>query len=155
MTVDRERYRAEGILFPLCVFGSDEIAELRAEFDRFDAAEGEDRPQERNRGRHLDRPFAWRMATDERILDLMRQLIGPNLVIFGTDFFCKYGDPTTEAFVAWHQDVTYWGIEPAIAHTAWIAIDDSNVSNGCMRVVPGSNLRGLVTHGKSDRAGIR
>ena len=87
MTVDRERYRAEGILFPQRVFGSDEIAELRAEFDRFDADEGEDRPQERNRGRHLDRPFVWRMATDERILDLMRQLIGPDLVIFGTDFF--------------------------------------------------------------------
>jgi non-heme Fe2+,alpha-ketoglutarate-dependent halogenase len=153
MRVDRDRYQEEGILFPLRVFGSEEIAGVRGEFDSFDAAEGRDRPQGRNRGRHLDLEFAWRMATDQRVLDIMRQLMGPDLVIFGCDFFCKYGDPTTEAFVAWHQDVTYWGIEPAIAHTAWIAIDDSNVSNGCMRVVPGSNLRGLVTHGKSDRAG--
>ena len=153
MTVDVDRYRSDGILFPLPVLSRQEIAQLRTEFDRFDAGAGKDRPQERNRGRHLDREFAWRAATDPRILDIMQQLVGPNLVLLGTAFFCKYGDAAAEAFVAWHQDVTYWRIEPPVAHTAWIAIDDSTVENGCMRVIPGSHHRGLVPHGTSQLVG--
>ena len=151
--VDASRYRDEGILFPIDVFTAEEIVAYRAAFDRFEQAEGRDRPQERNRQRHHDQEFAWRLATDTRVLDVMRQLIGPDLVILGTDFFCKYGDPSATKFVAWHQDTTYWGLEPPVAHTAWIAIDDSTVENGCMRVIPGSNQRGLVTHGESQRAG--
>ncbi len=151
--VGAARYRADGILFPIDVFTPEEIAAYRAAFDRFEQAEGRDRPQERNRARHHDQEFAWRLATDPRLLDVMRQLIGPDLVILGTDFFCKYGDPSADKFVAWHQDTTYWGLEPPVAHTAWIAIDDSTIENGCMRAIPGSNHGGLVTHGESERAG--
>jgi ectoine hydroxylase-related dioxygenase (phytanoyl-CoA dioxygenase family) len=69
----------------------------------------------------------------------------------GTHFFCKYGPQ--EKFVAWHQDVTYWGLEPPQAVTAWYAIDDSDQENGCMRVIPGSHREGLRAHGKSKREG--
>ena len=55
--------------------------------------------------------------------------------------------------MAWHQDVTYWGLEPARAITAWIAIDDADVENGCMSVIPGSHRLGILEHGKSDREG--
>src|SRR5205085_1530697 len=55
-------------------------------------------------------------------------------------------------FVAWHQDVTYWGLEPPLAVTAWYAVDDSDVENGCMRIIPGTH-RGIRAHGKSERAG--
>ena len=58
-----------------------------------------------------------------------------------------------EKFVAWHQDVTYWGLEPAEAITAWFAIDDSDRENGCMSVIPESHHDGIREHGKSDQAG--
>ena len=51
-----------------------------------------------------------------------------------------------------NQDVTYWGLEPPEALTAWYAIDDSNRDNGCMQVIPGTH-QGLREHGKSAREG--
>ena len=74
-------------------------------------------------------------------------------MVLGTHFFCKYPVETTEHFVAWHQDVTYWGLEPPEAYTAWIAVDDSNLENGCMRVIPGSHMQGLAEHSKSETEG--
>lgn len=56
-------------------------------------------------------------------------------------------------FVAWHQDVTYWGLEPPLAVTAWYAVDDADAENGCMRVIPGTHRDGIREHGKSDREG--
>ena len=59
----------------------------------------------------------------------------------------------SEKFVAWHQDVTYWGLEPAYAITAWYAVDDADAGNGCMRVIPGTHRTGIREHGKSDMKG--
>lgn len=77
--------------------------------------------------------------------------MGPNLLLMGTHFFCKYGP--TDAFVAWHQDVTYWGLEPQLAVTAWYAVDDSDAENGCLQVIPGTHKSGIRAHGKSDVSG--
>jgi phytanoyl-CoA hydroxylase len=39
----------------------------------------------------------------------------------------------------WHQDGHYWPIRPLATVTAWIAIDDVDTANGCLRVIPGSH----------------
>lgn len=79
--------------------------------------------------RHRDCRFVWELATHRKILAAVEDAIGPDIVLLGTHFFCKY--PTTvERFVTWHQDVTYWGLKPPKAITAWLAIDDSDVENG-------------------------
>lgn len=156
MAVVTERvrqYQQDGVLFPVDLFSAEEIAGYRSEFDRLDATEGVDRPQTSNRQRHFDLEFVWRLASHPPLIAVMRELMGPDLLLLATDFFVKYGSPDAAAFVAWHQDVTYWGLEPPEAHTAWIALDDSDVENGCMRVIPGSHRRGIVTHGTAQRAG--
>ena len=71
-------------------------------------------------------------------------------MLLSTHFFCKYPEPDNEKFVAWHQDITYWGLEPPEAHTAWIAVDDADLANGCMEVIPGSQREGIATHGTSE-----
>jgi non-heme Fe2+,alpha-ketoglutarate-dependent halogenase len=93
------------------------------------------------------------LATDKRILNAMQEVMGEDLLLLSTHFFCKYPDPEAKKFVAWHQDVTYWGLEPAEAHTAWIAIDDADVENGCMQAIPGSHKHGIAAHDKSDKEG--
>lgn len=50
----------------------------------------------------------------------------------------KVGGPTT-----WHQDHPYWPIiQPADLVSAWVALEDADVENGCMWMVPGSHKWG-------------
>ncbi len=79
-----------------------------------------------------------------QILDLVEGLIGPNILVWGANFFLK--EPHSDAYVSWHQDATYWGLEPADIVTAWVAFTPSTVESGCMRVVPGTHNSGILDH---------
>ncbi|MEC7842388.1 MAG: phytanoyl-CoA dioxygenase family protein, partial [Candidatus Latescibacterota bacterium] len=146
-------YTENGYVTALDLFSQDEIAAYRQCFDALEAREGKENCQIGLQARHFGEEFIWRMASDSRIIDLIASVMGEDILLLGTHFFCKYPDPDGEKFVAWHQDVTYWGLEPPEAHTAWIAIDDSDVENGCMQIIPGSHKDGIVTHATSDREG--
>ena len=148
-----ETYEENGYVTSIDVFSEEEIDGYRASFDALEAREGKENCQIGLQARHFTEEFIWRMASDRRVIDLMASCMGDDILLLSTHFFCKYPDPEGVKFVAWHQDVTYWGLEPPEAHTAWIAIDDSDVENGCMQVIPGSHKDGIVTHGTSDREG--
>jgi len=83
------------------------------------------------------------LAKDPAILDLVQDAIGPDIVLWGCQIFCKPGGDGME--VPWHQDGQYWPIRPLGTCTAWIALDPSTVENGCLRVIPGSH-RGKILH---------
>lgn len=71
------------------------------------------------------------------ILDLVEQLIGPDLVLWGVTIFGKpagVGKATP-----WHQDGDYYPIEPLETLTVWISLDGSTPEQGCMRYIPGSH----------------
>ena len=148
-----QTYAEQGFLTPLNLFSESEIGHFRACFDELEAREGREMCQIGLQARHLDEEFIWQMATDSRILDAMQQLMGEDIMLLSTHFFCKYPDPGATKFVAWHQDVTYWGLQPPEAQTVWVAVDDSDAENGCMRVIPGSHKHGIATHGKSTKVG--
>ena len=126
-------------------------AAYRDRFDELEARKGEEFCEFELLDAHFDERLAWDICTNSKILDCIEALIGPDILLMATHFFCKFG-PRRE-FVAWHQDVTYWGLEPARAASAWYAVDDSRRDNGCMRVVPGSHRDGVRRHGTSPDAG--
>ncbi|MDA3033326.1 MAG: phytanoyl-CoA dioxygenase family protein, partial [Actinomycetota bacterium] len=67
-------------------------------------------------------------------------LIGPDIVLFSSGFVVKR--PRTGRRIPWHEDSAYWTqilSRPAVI-TVWLALDDSDTENGCMRVIPGSHL---------------
>jgi hypothetical protein len=89
-------------------------------------------------------------ATDPAILDQVEQLIGPDIILWGSQVFCKPAGTGKE--IPWHQDGQYWPIRPLATCSVWIAIDDASSENGCMRYIPGSHAGGVVTrHRTSDR----
>ena len=49
-------------------------------------------------------------------------------------------------FVSWHQDSTYWGLDPPDIVTAWVALSDEHGENGAMRVMPGTHTLDQVPH---------
>lgn len=85
-----------------------------------------------------------RLANDPRILDMVEQVIGGDLILWLTHLFCK--PATTGREVPWHQDGEYWPIEPAATCTVWVALDTVDKENGAMRVIPGSHKDGSYPH---------
>ena len=89
-------------------------------------------------------PFWVRLVADDRLLDLVEPILGPNLALYASHYICKPGGDGLP--VAWHQDGSYWPLEPMEVVTAWLAVDDSTAENGCMRVIPGSHKWPMMEH---------
>ena len=85
-----------------------------------------------------------------QILDMVSQLIGPDIALWNTSFFAK--PAFSGKRTPWHQDGEYWPIRPLATCTAWLALDDSTPENGCLRVIRGSHTaRKLRAHNTVDR----
>ena len=84
------------------------------------------------------------------LLDMLEQLIGPDLILWITRILCKPAVNGRE--VPWHQDGEYWLMRPLATCSAWIAIDPVSTANGCMRFIPGSHRRQeLYRHHQANR----
>jgi phytanoyl-CoA hydroxylase len=86
-------------------------------------------------------PFWVRLISDDRLLDIAEQFVGPRIALFASHYISK--PPYDGQAVLWHQDGSYWPLEPMEVVTLWLAIDDSLPENGCMRVIPGSQIVAL------------
>lgn len=138
-----EAFNRAGIIGPFTVHTPEEVQRNRAAFDAMLAAfRAEGKDAYAINGFHDRCATIWDMAVNPRILDLVQDLIGPDIVVWGTHFFCKM--PGDGKAVAWHQDATYWPLTPTRTVTAWIAIDDADLGNGAMQVIPGSHLHGAL-----------
>ncbi|MFW5830060.1 MAG: phytanoyl-CoA dioxygenase family protein, partial [Planctomycetota bacterium] len=86
------------------------------------------------------RLFDW--AADPGLLDMVEQIVGPDITLFTTHFIAK--PPGTGKRVPWHEDSGYWKTlwDPMDVVTVWLAIDPSTGANGCMQVIPGTHVNG-------------
>src|SRR3954452_1836358 len=82
------------------------------------------------------------LVADHRLLDIASQFVGPDIALFASAYLCK--PPGDGQPVLWHQDGSYWPLDPMEVVSLWLAIDDSVPENGCMRVIPGSHKTSLV-----------
>ena len=78
------------------------------------------------------------ICNNEKILDYVSQLIGPDFALWNSSFFAK--PPIDGHATPWHQDGQYWPIRPLATCTAWLAIDDSTPENGCLKFIKGSHI---------------
>jgi ectoine hydroxylase-related dioxygenase (phytanoyl-CoA dioxygenase family) len=79
-----------------------------------------------------------------KVLDAVEDVIGPDILCWTTNFFIK--EANSPGFVSWHQDSTYWGLEPDDVVTAWVAFTDVTEENGYMQVIPGSHKVDQLPH---------
>ncbi|MBT3602681.1 MAG: phytanoyl-CoA dioxygenase family protein [Candidatus Latescibacteria bacterium] len=87
-------------------------------------------------------PFMHRLVGDDRLLDIAEQFIGSDIALFAAHYIAKR--PQTGQAVQWHQDGSYWPLEPMEVTTLWVAGTDSKIENGCMRVLPGTQDKHLL-----------
>ncbi|MEZ5670287.1 MAG: phytanoyl-CoA dioxygenase family protein [Alphaproteobacteria bacterium] len=156
---EAERYRADGLVVPRLRLDDATLARLRAALDRVLADNPDHRPENLMNVHIADGPEGVRgqqafldLAHDDRILDLVEPLIGPDLILWGCALFCKPAGAGRA--VPWHQDGHYWPIRPLATCTVWVALDRSDTGNGCMRYVAGSHRHGLMRHRTNDADGL-
>ncbi len=146
--VEIGRYGRDGFVCPIEAFRPDQAHGYLDRLEAFEQRDGKQFGKGHNFKPHL--LFTWvdEIVHHPAVLDAVEDLIGPDIRLFHLSLWPKSAhDP---AFVSWHQDATYFGLEPALQVTAWIALTDAPVESGCMEVVPGSHRSGQLHHGQSD-----
>ena len=92
-------------------------------------------------------------ATYPEIINEVKQLIGDDIILWGSSLFCKKEKNGKET--PWHQDGEYWPIKPLESVTVWLSIDEVTEENGPLQYIPGSHLdRKLAEHNTLDSTDV-
>jgi ectoine hydroxylase-related dioxygenase (phytanoyl-CoA dioxygenase family) len=139
-----EAYRRDGYYFPVRVLSTDEAHRYRRALETHEAKTGQ--PLQGNWRHKSHLLFTWvdELVHHPRILDAVEDVIGPNILCWTTNFFIK--EANHPGFVSWHQDSTYWGLDPDDVITAWVAFTDVTPENGYMQFIPGSHRIDQLPH---------
>ena len=140
-TPDQVRFfREQGYLKFGRIFTASEMDALAAHVDEMIAALPEGKRPESMDVPHFNDPWLFRYLLDDRVLDVIDDFIGPDIILWSSHFIAKpKGDGKV---VPWHTDGAYWTdrIAPMEVITMWLAVDPASTKNGCMRVIPGSHV---------------
>ena len=138
-----EHYQRDGFAFPYRALPETEATESRYRIEAL--LESDSRAGDHARAfPHLVFPTVDRLAHDDRLIDAVETVLGPDILLWGSGFFLK--PPHTGGHVTWHQDLTYWGLDGTDEVAVWLALSPATVENGCMRFVPGSHRDGIRAH---------
>ncbi|NKB21126.1 MAG: hypothetical protein GKS01_11565 [Alphaproteobacteria bacterium] len=131
------QFRNDGFLFPYNVFKEDQASEIASRFDAMEAKLGEEMQNRFRNKAQLPFPWLCDLVANERLLDAVEDLIGPDILCWGSSFFTKKArDPR---FISWHADDFVYGFYPAETVTAWVAFHPATIESGCVKYIPGSH----------------
>ncbi|WP_137701624.1 phytanoyl-CoA dioxygenase family protein [Marimonas lutisalis] len=145
-----EQYWRDGFLFPIQAIPAETALSWRAELERIErdwlAA---DLPHPINTYKRMlsnvVMTLSAQISADPRILDVVEGLIGPDIMVFGAEYFIK--EPQTRHMVTMHQDLTYWGLGATDQMvTVWLALSPATPASGCMDFVAGSHKNPILPH---------
>lgn len=101
------------------------------------------RPEKFGHNLLLADPFMHRLVSDDRLVDIVEQFLGPNIAMWAAHYIAK--PPRHGQKVLWHQDGSYWPLEPMEVTTIWLAATASTRENGCLRLLPGTQNNRLLS----------
>ena len=139
-----ECYRRDGFYSPVRVMSADDARRYRTALESHEAQAGQPLQGNMRHKTHLLFTWADELVHHPAILDAVEDAIGPDILCWNTNFFIK--EAHSPGFVSWHQDSTYWGLDPDEVITAWVAFTDVTPENGYMQVIPGSHKIDQLPH---------
>lgn len=166
----QEIYNQQGFLSALPVLDELELREARQAFAELEEEFGKEYTQYSLHNVHLQYPWVRNLTKHPQILRVLKAILGPDVILLDSRFICKYPALKPEApesekgetkpdgenelpYVAWHQDMRYWGIDGGPVLSVWLALDDSLKENGALQVIPGTHHSGMLPHRQAVRAG--
>lgn len=140
-------YHRDGCFFPVDCLTPEEVGYFRGRLEAFEQEQGDTLGKlpglVRSKSHLL---FTWmdELVRHPKVLDAVESVIGPNILLYHLTSWLK--EPGEQSHVSWHQDGTYFGLEPAEQITAWIALTDATPEMGCIKLLPGSHAIGQKPH---------
>lgn len=139
-----EQFWRDGCVFPIRVMPEAEALAIRSRLEAYEGRSGGPLKGDLRHKTHLLFPWLGDLVRNSRIVDAIEDLYGSDLLCWTTNFFIK--EAANPAFVSWHQDSTYWGLNKPDVVTAWVAFTPSNRANGAMAYIPGTHLSDQLAH---------
>ena len=139
-----EAYRSDGFYSPVRVMSAEDARSYRNALELHEAEAGQPLQGNWRHKTHLLFTWADALVHHPKILDAVEDAIGSDILCWTTNFFIK--EAHSPGFVSWHQDSTYWGLEPDDVITAWVAFTEVTPENGYMQVIPGSHKIDQLPH---------
>jgi len=157
----QQQYQRDGFVVLRGFLPDAQFAELRRELQRYirdivptlpDSHafyDDRDRPETLKQLQHMSvDPYFAAYIEHPAWQGLAAQLLGePAVAISAAEWFNKPAG--TEHPTPPHQDNYYFNLEPAQVLTLWLALEDVDEENGCLRYVPGSHHLGRLPHNAS------
>ncbi|MBI1336879.1 MAG: hypothetical protein GC164_07945 [Phycisphaera sp.] len=136
----KREYERDGYTIVRSLYTPSEMATWKAALRRAMEDEGFDDPSGVRvwMGRSLPGQVLSAMY-EPRVGTILNALIGEDVEYLSAKVVFKSGKTTFGS--PWHQDWFYW--EGATKLSVWVALDDADESNGCLRLVPGSHTKVL------------
>ena len=143
---ERERFARDGFLFPFRVLDGGAAEAARTRVLSLLNEHAEDPEFDDYLGYKANLVFRWvdDIVHEPRLLDAVEDLLGPDLLLWSCSLLIK--SPRSRGRYTWHQDATYWGMDPPSALSAWLALGDVGPENGGLRCLPGLHARGQLPH---------
>ena len=145
LTDDQVRqYHDEGYSSAVPVLTAEEVDRYRAGLEAYEADVGHPLAFPQKSKPYLLFEWADAIVHHPAVLDAVEDIIGPDILIYHTTTWIK--EAHQPAYVLWHQDATYFFLDPLEHITAWVALSDATEESGCVRVLPGSHKLGQLPH---------
>ena len=143
-----DRFHRDGYLFPVPILSPEDATKYRQRLENLEQSGGGRFTGIHRTKFYLRYRWAYELATNPVMLDAVEDLIGPDILLYHNTTWLKHaGD---QAYVTWHQDNIYIGMEPCELLSVWIALTPSKEENGCMQVLPGTHREGVLPLGTPD-----
>jgi ectoine hydroxylase-related dioxygenase (phytanoyl-CoA dioxygenase family) len=137
-------FHRDGFVAPIGVLSAEEAAAYRRRFEKYERSHDGWYTLSKGQKIHLLQTWVAELVRNDRILDAVEDVLGPDVMCWGTSLFIKNArDPH---YVSWHQDSTYWGLDKPDVVTAWVALSAATRESGCMKMMPGSHTLDQVPH---------
>ena len=137
-----ETYRESGFVSSVPILSTEEAATHRKSLEDAEAQIG---PLHYVNKIHTVFASAYELVTHPVVLDIIESIIGPDVLLYNSNYIIK--EPGTGAYLAWHQDLTYWGLDDDDAQISmWLALSPATAESGCMVMMPGTHADGRAEH---------
>ena len=145
-----EQYHRDGFVSPVRVMPEEEAISLRSKIEVFEASQGEPIHGTQKTKAFLRFPWAYDLVMRPEILDAVEDVMGPDILCYQHGTWFK--EPESGSYVSWHQDATYYGMDPWVLLSAWVALTVVDDISGCIQVVPGSHKGGSYSVEYTERS---